>query len=363
MEPSGADIPAPLAPPPPPNPPAPAYQDRSTGLLVFGIIEIAGGALAALAIPLVFLSAVFMRRAGDTAMPLRSLAVTLLTYALFAVVLVTLGIGATQAKRWAWALNLIVSWIWLIGGILVTILLIALLPSGVLAGMRAAAAQHPEAPPASAGFMAVMVTFMIVVAAVFLIVLPLIFLLFYRSKNVEQTCKHRDPVERWTDRCPLPVLAMALLAASGAAYYFLMGFTTPLFPFFGRYLTGLPGTAAFLVFAGVDAYVAYSLFRLRVAGWWVALMSITFRLLSLVFTIGRGNLMEAYSRIGWSHQQLQTMSANPMFQGNVVLWWGMTFLVLYLGFLLWLKRYFRAPASPGYTGSSDSLPNQIQPGS
>lgn len=98
MEPSG-DIPAPPAPPPPLNPPAPSYQDRSTGLLVFGIIEIAGGALAALCIPLVFLSAVLMRRSGDTAMPLRSLAVTLLTYALLAVVLVTLGIGATQARR------------------------------------------------------------------------------------------------------------------------------------------------------------------------------------------------------------------------------------------------------------------------
>ena len=88
----------------------------------------------------------------------------------------------------------------------------------------------------------------------------------------------------------------------------------------------------------------------------------TFRLLSSVFTIGRGNLMEAYSRMGWSHQQLEAMSANPMFRGNAILWWSMTFMVLYLGFLLWLKRYFHAPASPGYTGFSDSLPNQMQPG-
>ena len=204
MESSGTDIPAPPAPAPPLNPPAPEYQDRSTGLVVFGIIEIAGGALAALAIPFVFLSAVLMRKAGGAAMPLRSLGVTFLTYALLAVVLITLGIGATQAKRWAWALNLIVSWIWLITGSLVTLLLIVLVPSGILAGMRMGAAQNPDTPPASAGFMAVIVTFMIVVAAVFLIVLPLIFLLFYRSKNVEQTCKHRDPVERWTDRRPTP---------------------------------------------------------------------------------------------------------------------------------------------------------------
>jgi cytochrome c-type biogenesis protein CcmH/NrfF len=73
--------------------------------------------------------------------------------------------------------------------------------------------------------------------------------------------------------------------------------------------------------------------------------------------------MEAYSKMGWSHQQLEAMSMNPMFRGNTILWWSMTFMVLYLGFLLWLKRYFRAPAPPSYTGLSDSISNPLQPGS
>jgi uncharacterized membrane protein len=319
--------------------------------------------MAALAVPFVLLSAVLARKTLGGSMPLRSLAASLLTYVLLAGVLITLGIGATQAKRWAWALNLILSWVWLITGVVITMSLIAVVPSGILAGMRTAAAQNPNAPPVPAGFMAVIVTFMIVVAAVFLIVLPLVFLLFYRSKNVEETCKHRDPVERWTDRRPLPVLALALLAASSAAYYLVIGFATPLFPFFGRYLTGLPGTAAFLVFAAVDAYIAFAFFRLQVAGWWVALTALLVRVASSALTIRRGNLMEAYSRMGWSHQQLEALSMNPMFRGNAILWWSMTFMVLYLGFLLWLKRYFRAPAPPGYTGLSDSISNPLQPGS
>jgi hypothetical protein len=345
----------------PANPPEPAFKDRSTGLLVLGIIEIAGGAFAALAIPFVFLSAILMRKGGGPAMPLRSFAVTCLTYALLAVVLVTLGIGATKAKRWAWALNLVVSWIWLITGVMVTIMLIAVVPSSILAGMRTAASQNPSAPPVPAGFMAVIVTFMIVVAAVFLVVLPLIFLLFYRSKNVELTCKQRDPVERWTDRRPLPVTALALLAAASAAYYLVLSVATPLFPFFGRYLTGRPATALFLLFAVVDTYIAVAFLRLKLVGWWVALVAILLRLSSSAITIGRANLLEAYSKMGWSPQQLEAISMNPMFRGNAILWWSMMFMVLYFGFLLWLKRYFRAPAPASYTGFSDSTP--IQPGS
>ncbi len=363
MEPSGTDIPAPLAPVPPLPPAVPAYKDRSTGLLVFGITEIAGGTLAALAIPFMLLSAVLVRKTAGGGIPLRSFAVSVMTYAMLAVVLVTLGIGSTQAKRWARALNLIVSWIWLISGVLVTVLLCVMLPSGVLVGMHTAAAQNPDAPPVPAGFMAVIITLMIVFLAIFLIVMPLAFLLFYNSKNVELTCKYRDPIERWTDRCPLPVLALALLAATSTAYYFVMSFTTPLFPFFGRYLTGLPGAAAFLVFAAVDAYIAFSFFRLKVAGWWVAVIAMALRLTSSALTIRRGNLLEAYSKMGWSHQQLEAMSMNPMFRGNAILWWSMTFMVFYLGFLLWLKRYFRAAAPPSYTGFGDSLSNSIQPGS
>jgi hypothetical protein len=332
-------------------------------LLVLGIIEIAGGALAALAVPIVLLSGVLMRQGAGAAPPLRSLTVTCLTYALLAAVLIALGIGATQARRWAWALNFILSWIWLITGVLLTILLVVMLPSGVLAALRNAAAQNPGAAPVPAGLMAVIITFMVVIASVFLIILPLVFLLFYRSRNVEQTCKHRDPVKRWTDRCPLPVLALALLAATSALYYLVVGLSTPLFPFFGRYLTGLPGAAAFLVFAVFDAYVALAFYRLKVAGWWVAVIFMVFRLASSALTIGRGNLLVAYAKMGWSHEQLEALSLNPMFRGNAILWWSLTFMVIYLGFLLWVKRYFRPPVDTGYTGLSDSASNPLQPGS
>ncbi|HYL11548.1 MAG TPA: hypothetical protein VEV41_00805 [Terriglobales bacterium] len=361
MELSGADIPSspPSAAPPPAPPSAPAYKDRSTALVIFGIIEIAGGVLSALAVPFALIAAVLGRKASD-AQPITGFALIALTYLALAALLITLGIGAIQAQRWAWALNLILSWIWLILGVLITLFLIILLPRGFLAGMRSAALQNPGARPVPPGIMAAVLTFFIVCFAVVLIVLPLVFLLFYRSKDVEQTCKACDPLERWTDRRPLPVLAFALLASVGCTYYLLTSFTTPA-PFFGRYLTGLPAVSFFLILAAVDAYVAYSFFRLKVAGWWVAVISMAIRLVSAILTVRAGNLMQAYSRMGWSQRQLDMIRANPMLRSGFLMGWTIVVLLLYFGFLLWLRRYFRPRPTPSYTGTSDSLLNPIPP--
>jgi hypothetical protein len=363
LDPSGSDVPSGAVPLPAPGAPAPSYKDRSTGLLVFGILEIAGGALSALILPIMLLGTVIGPKVAGGPPPLRSVIPSALTYAIAAVVLVTLGIGAIQAKRWAWALNLILSWMWLIVGTLVTGLLVFVLPSGFLAGMKTASAQNPNAPPVSPAVAAVIVTFVIVLFAVFFIIVPLAFLLFYRSKNVEETCKHRDPVGRWTDRRPLPVTAVALLAAVGSLYYLVMSFTTPLFPFFGRYLTGAPGGIACLMFAVLDVFIAITLLRVNIVGWWVALAAVVIRVVSAAITYARADLMQAYARVGWSSEKIEAMRNNPLFRANAILWVSLVFMVLYLGFLIWLKRYFRPAGPPGYTGMSDTTSTPIQPGS
>jgi hypothetical protein len=52
--------------------------------------------------------------------------------------------------------------------------------------------------------------------------------------------------------------------------------------------------------------------------------------------------MQAYAKVGMSDQQLQMLNSSPMFRGHVFLWWGLMTLVIFLGYLLWLKRYFKA---------------------
>jgi uncharacterized membrane protein len=324
------------------------YKDRSTGLTIFGIIEMILGALAALMAPVMLLGAAFSRKIAGGAMPAGTYVSGICSYTFAAAVLVTLGIGAIRARRWSWALNLILSWYWLIVGVVATVAITVFMPRIFAAGFQQAAAQTPNAPPLPTGVFAVILTLVIVFMSFFLVILPLAFLLFYGRKDVEETCKRRDPEERWTDRCPLPVLAVSLLLGSSAVYFLLMAVTTPFIAFFGRYLTGLPAAAVLVVMAGIDCFLAVLLYRVSLAGWWLAVSALVLRVISVILTFRRADLMEAYSKMGLSDTQLQQMSANPAFRsGTLMLWWSVVLMILFLGYMIWIKRFFRGPAESG----------------
>jgi hypothetical protein len=55
--------------------------------------------------------------------------------------------------------------------------------------------------------------------------------------------------------------------------------------------------------------------------------------------------MQAYSKVGVSDEQLRMLNSSPMFRGHVILWWSLISVGLFFGYLLWLKRYFKIPAS------------------
>ncbi len=209
------------------------------------------------------------------------------TYAFLAAGLVALGIGSVQMRRWARALTLVTSWYWLIMGVLVTILMTAVLPvtmRGALAQTQQNAPGAPS-PGMSTGIMAVILTLIIIFCAFFLVLVPIAFVVFYGRKDVADTVRRRDPRERWTDRAPLPVLGASVAFFTGSMYMLLVGLTTPLFPFFGRYLTGSRRAACFVMLAALDIYLAIALFRLQPSGWWIAVLIAPVRLLSMILTI------------------------------------------------------------------------------
>jgi len=343
-----AGVPAPL-------PEAPGYRDRGTGLVIFGVLQIILGLFAALMVPLVAFGAFMSRLGPGGAMRPGQFISGVATYAFLAAGLIGLGIGSMQMKRWARALTLVTSWYWLITGALVTVLLTAALPVAMRSALAQAQQNTPSPSPAlSTGVMAVILTLIIIFAAVFLILVPIAFVVFYSRQDVAETCRRRDPIERWTDRTPLPVVGASVVLAIGALYLLLVGVTTPVFPFFGRYLTGIAGSVCFMVTAALDAYLAIALFRLQSSGWWIAVVTVPIRLVSMVLTYARADMMQAYSKLGMSDAQLKVLSSNPMFRGHAFLWWGLTSMVLLFVYLLWLKRYFKTPES----APADTLPAQ-----
>src|ERR1035438_4494880 len=101
--------------------PLPAYKDRSTGLMVFGILPLLLGCLAGLFVPLMLFGQMMAAEAPNA--PPTNTAVILPAVAMYgcmAVALIWLGIGSIKTRRWARALLLIFSWSWLGIGVFMT---------------------------------------------------------------------------------------------------------------------------------------------------------------------------------------------------------------------------------------------------
>ncbi|MBU4212672.1 MAG: hypothetical protein KKD33_08835 [Verrucomicrobia bacterium] len=178
---------------------------------------------------------------------------------------------------------------------------------------------------------------------VFYVIIPGVLVLFYGSRHVKATCERRDPQVRWTDKCPLPVLAVSLISGFWAACMLLMGFYGWTIPFFGFILSGIAGASVALISMLLLGYVAWGTYRLSVKAWWCAVVLTIAWGVSTGITFSRVTLMDFYERMNLPAQQLEIMKqfAQPAFWMVLlsVLW-----VVIVLAYLLYTRRYFVSPS-------------------
>jgi hypothetical protein len=266
------------------------HSDRSTGLVFFGVLQVLLG----------LLSFVFLLRTAATARV--NVAQSLFFFSVAAFYFVVTGIGSIRGRRWARALIAAVSGAWTVLGTFGLALVFMLFRQTPSAGM-------------------------IAVLAVLLIALPLVLTLFYSSRDTALTADERDPKLRWTDRAPVPVLALcAVLAFSAVEMLINSGKET--FTFFGQPLAGAPAALAMIALGILFAHVAIQAYRLRESAWWVLL------------------LLHAIS----GATSLMTLPRSTVLVNRPALWVAFAIgWLAYLGFLLYVRRYFaprgeRAPA-------------------
>lgn len=318
------------------EPPAPLaaaeFKDRSTLLLVAGIVEILVGGVCALMVPLMLWSLAMSAQMGGGQLSYRMMVPGVVMYGLLAVTLVSLGIGSIMGRRWARALSLILSWSWLLMGGASLISMVFVLPKV----LRGAGGGVPVLPVMliAAGFLGVI-----------FILLPGGLVLCYRSPQVKATCEVRDPTPRWTDACPLPVLAVSLWLGFGAVMLMLMPLAyNGVMPFFGVLLTGLPGALLCVGLAVLWAYLAWGFYHLRTAAWWITVAALLVFCLSSILTFMRVDLIEMYRLMGYPEQQIEQMKAFNFFTGKTVIWWMVPFFLPLFGYLGWVKKFFRGGA-------------------
>jgi MFS family permease len=313
--------------------PQPDYKDRRILLVVFGVFYCAIGVLCLLlfaAMALMTLSPMMAEVGMGNSMMLSSL-----MYLVGAVWFIWLGIGSMLARRWARALILVSSWIWLVCGV-----------GTVLALAALCAAAYPEIPflPANLADMPAHMLPFIVVMLVFLLViyvlLPAVLVLAYGRRNVKRTAEAHDPHIRWTDKCPLPVLAVSLVALMWSAFLPMSAAYNWFFPFFGTFLTGWAGATVSAVVMIVIVYIAWGMYRLKISAWWTALVLYVSFGVSGAVTFAIVPSTEMYEKMGLPEQQLEAMRHMTLptgwHQGVMVGLW----VVFLVGYLFYIRKYF-----------------------
>jgi hypothetical protein len=313
-------------------------KDRRGGLIGFGILLVLLGCICALFVPLMIVGQAFSAASSGVPADFRLMAPVIVQYVGLAVAFIALGIGSMKARRWARALVLIVAWSWLVTGIVSTGVMAILMPK-MLASSPAGGPAMSD--PVRNVVLAVTVIFM----AVIFVILPGILVLFYGSRHVKATVDARDPVPRWTDACPLPVLALSLgLGLAAASTSAVLATYRSVVPVFGLLVTGVPGTGILLGMTVLWAYAAWSTYRLRPAGWWTVLLCFLVLSASSALTFARVDMLEMYRLMGYPERQIAQIQQSGILTSRLLVSLILVGPIPFVGYLLWVKRFFRGGA-------------------
>ena len=172
--------------------------------------------------------------------------------------------------------------------------------------------------------------------------LPLAYLLFYSRRDVRLTVERLDPVTRWTQEQPLPVLGAALMYAS-AAVGFLASLVDPVLPVPGGILTGWGARGVLLAETVVSGALAWGLYRGKREAW-IAALILTAAWFALCFLSFRDfDFQQMQKAMGASEEEQALMSRADLTPGLMAVL--AVSAAVWLGCLIWLRKYF-GPRSP-----------------
>jgi hypothetical protein len=318
------------------NPPARPFKDRSARLTLFGALSILGGCGGLLLGLLHVLLLIGARHVpGLETMPVDARATVMgaLLYALLGGSLVWVGLGSLRKRRWARPLMLTLAWSWLLGGITV----LPMLPGLVDLIL---AAPVPGAQPSDPIVAGLVKAFLMVVAAVFGLVVPALFVWAYHDRHVQLTCEAHDPEPSWTERCPPVVLGLSVgLGACGVLTLLMV--LRPAVPLFGRLVTGRAGALWSVAGAGVCFWLARQIYALRRVGWWSATGLMVLVGASTWLTLVRVESAELLRAMGYPADSLPAAGQT---YGLAASWLTVVLTLLSVAYMVGIRKHFRQDA-------------------
>jgi len=308
----------------------PTFKNRQGWLIFFGVGLVILGLLALGMAALVTFTALVGSSAQVPApMPVRVMLPVTLIYVGIGALFIVLGVGSAMSRRWAQALTLAFSWMWLITGIFSVIIFILT----VNQSLDALPPEQAAMKPFIVGCMAIMFGF-------FFIAVPLTLVLFYRGANVRATVEAFDPVRRWTDGVPIPLLAFVLWMLLGCVGLLLTSLMFRALPVGPWVVEGLAVFALILAFAAVLLFIGIGSLKRMKAAWWTALALFTSGVVYSAIFLAKPNVTLWYDAMDIPVDPRQLEIMEEMYSGPFFLIAMGILWVAYFGFLFYLRRYF-----------------------
>jgi hypothetical protein len=311
--------------------------DRSVRLMVLGgfqvVLGVLCGLMAVMMGSLVLGGRMPQAPQGPQFSP-RMMIPSLGIYVLIAVGFIWMGIGMIRIRRWAWALTLVMSWMGLICGLFASVIM----PIFMTKTWGSLAEQNQM----TTEMVRVMWTTTILVLIGLYVFLPGIFVVLCQPKSVRDTVYRRDPTPRWTDRCPMPVLALVIMHAAGALSTPSLAIYNWVVPVFGFFLSGPAGAAVICLLAVLLACLAWGTYRLKMLAWWgTVVLGIVYITNSVLF-LRRGDLLTMYEKMGFPAETIDMIKKTGVLEmlTSYGVWINVAFGAVWFGYLLYLRRYF-----------------------
>jgi hypothetical protein len=307
------------------------FRDKKGMLVFLGILQILLGILCTLIVVLVIVGTV-INIARDPNFQVKSAIPAALIYIIAAVWFIWMGIGSIMARRWARALTLIVSWIWLIGGIVGMIFFVMFVVPNTIETIRERSNQVNNA------MIIGMKIGMIAAVSFIYVIIPAVGILGYSGKNIKLTCENRDPKICWTDKCPLPVLAICFIIAFTTVCTLFMGAYNWTIPFFGILLSGAKGAGVIFFTVILYAYAACAMYKLKIIGWWIkVLMSMAWAVSTLI-TLSYVKLEDYYKLMGYTEEQIRIIGEARL---RGMMYSGAVAAFMILAYMFFILKYFK----------------------
>ena len=330
--------------------PVPVIENNRRGALIgFGVGSIIIGAVWGCgAFGLMMAVAMSFGFGGMAGVGIFDLAAAILMYASAATLFIWVGVDSIRCRRWVRPVVIAVGWI--------TIVSVVFALAFILVGMKdlpMLLSQSSQTTVTTTGSGSVAVTtvtplspadsaFPLAMAfgfALFMLVIAGAYVWFYSTAAVRRTLEAYNAKRSWTERCPLPVfVACAALLLSGVST--ITTAYQAVVPFFGTYISGASAIVLELAAAGIMLVAMVMMFRMRRAGWWMAMAVIGLGFTSAAITLMRHGAMEFYRRGHATAAELERLERSSVMNGWTPVAFVLVLGVLSVGYLVALGRYF-----------------------